>query len=325
MSVINAYKILLLQEDTGMTEMKEFYFPSADGRTNIRACRWTATREIKAIVQIVHGIAEHIERYTPFASFLAEQGIAVFGHDHLGHGKSVVSEEDRGYFAADDGWFKCVEDVNTLRGIAQKEYPGVPYFIFGHSMGSFLTRTYITKYADGIKGAVISGTGTNPEMILKLGRLVASMEMKKDPRIKSEMIRKMCFGSYNSHIENPKNENEWLSRDIAVSEAYCNDPLCGFLPAASLYRNMFEGISYIQNKENVNKVPKNLPMLFISGTEDPVGNYSKGVVAAFDGYKKAGVTDMTMWLYEGGRHEMLNETNKEKVWSDVGGWIEARI
>lgn len=308
-----------------MAEKREFTFPSSDGSAQLRACEWVGDGEVRAIVQLVHGIAEHIDRYDDFAAYLADSGIAVFGHDLAGHGKSVAAEDDLGYFAEKDGWFSCVEDVHALRKIAQKEYPGKPYFIFGHSMGSFLTRTYITKYAGGLSGVVISGTGTNPEIALKIGRAVASSEMKKDPRIKSEKIRKLCFGSYNKRVKDPQNENEWLSRDTEVSKKYCEDPLCGFLPGASMYRNMFEGISYIQKTKNIAKVPQNLPMLFVSGTMDPVGSYGAGVTKAVEAYRKAGCSDISIRMYADGRHEMLNELNRDEVMLDVKNWIDSKI
>ena len=306
-----------------MAGKTEFYFPSADGKTQIRAIEWSAD-EPKAVVQLIHGIAEHIERYDGFAAYLAENGITVVGCDILGHGKSVLSPDEIGYFAEKDGWFVNVEDAHSLRKLTESKYPSLPYFILGHSMGSFLLRTYITKYAKGLAGVVISGTGSNPEIVLKLGRLVASSSMKKDPRAKSEKIRKMCFGSYNKRIKDPKNENEWLSRDISVSEKYCADPLCGFLPSAGVYYEMFRGISYIQKKENIEKVPKNLPMLFISGAMDPVGGYMKGVIKAHDSYENAGMTDVLLKLYAG-RHEMLNEINKDDVYADVLAWINEKI
>ena len=307
-----------------MISTVDFTFPSADGKTDIRAREWPAENP-KAVVQLIHGIAEHIERYDAFARYLAENGITVVGCDILGHGRSVVSEDDIGYFADNDGWFVNVEDAHSLRKLTGDKYQNIPYFILGHSMGSFLLRTYITKYAEGLAGVIISGTGSNPELVLKLGRFVARSAMKKDPRVKSEQIRKMAFGSYNKLIENPKNENEWLSRDLAVSEKYCADPLCGFLPSAGVYYEMFRGISYIQKKENTAKVPASLPMLFISGEKDPVGAYTQGVIKAYDSYRKAGVTDMTMKLYEGGRHEMLNEINKDEVYADVLAWINEKL
>lgn len=303
----------------------EFYFLSSDGHTNLRAIEWKAD-DAKAVVELVHGIAEHIERYDGFASFLAENGITVVGFDLLGHGKSAAKEEDLGFFAEDDGWFKNVEDVHSLRRLTAEKYPDKPYFILGHSMGSFLVRTYITKYADGLAGAIISGTGANPEPVLALGRAVAKAVMKKGGiRVRSETIRKMCFGSYNKEIENPKNENEWLSRDLSVSEKYCADPLCGFLPCAEVYYEMFRGISYIQKKENIAKVPKKLPLFFFSGSMDPVGGYSDGVIKAYNSYNNAGLTDTKIKLYAGGRHEMLNETNKDEVYASVLKWIESKI
>lgn len=308
-----------------MIAEKEFFIPSCDGKTMLRAMEWVPNNP-RAVVQIVHGVAEHIERYACFARFLAGNGYYVAGCDILGHGKSVSSPDDIGYFAENDGWLVNVEDIHALRLAVQDKYQSLPYFILGHSMGSFLTRTYITKYADGLAGVLISGTGYNPEAVLTVGRLIAASVIKMNgKRAKSELIRRLCFGSYNNKIKNPPNENAWLSRDKAVSEAYNADPLCGFLPSVALYYEMFRGISYIQKNENIRKIPIDLPVLFFSGTADPVGAYSKGVIKVYESYKKAGVTDVSIKLYDGGRHEMLNETNKGEVYSDVLGWLDNKV
>lgn len=302
----------------------EFYFPSCDGRTGIRAVEWSVPAP-RAIVQLIHGIAEHIDRYEDFAAYLCSCGYTVVGHDILGHGKSVAEGDEIGLFAPDDGWFVNVDDADRLRRICVEKYPGVKHFMLGHSMGSFLLRTYLTKYADGLAGVVISGTGYNPQIVLSLGMFLANREIKKHgPGAKSESLRKLCFGTYNKRIENPKNENEWLSRDIAVSEKYCADPLCGFLPGAVTYREMMRGISYIQKSENIEKVPKNLPVFMISGEEDPVGDYGRGVLRVYNTYRDAGMCDITLKLYSGGRHEMLNETNRAEVFSDVRGWLDSK-
>jgi len=307
-----------------MAEKRDFRYPSVDGKTEIRVREWSGDGEVTAVVQLIHGIAEHIERYDDFAAYLAEHGIVVVGNDLPGHGESVTGKDELGYFAENDGWFSALEDVHTLHRLTAERYPNKPYFMLGHSMGSFFLRTYMTEYPDGLAGAVISGTGYTPAAALSLGSAIAAALMKKNPRVKSELLRKLCFGGYNKRVPHPQNANEWLSRDPDVSAEYTADERCGFLPSAGMYREMFRGIAYIQKKENIARVPQDLPLLFVSGTEDPVGNYTKGAIQSRDGYANAGCRDIEMKFYEGGRHEMLNEINKEQVWRDILAWMKEK-
>lgn len=306
-----------------MVKSSSFYFPSKDGKTRIRAREWYGDGEPKAVVELIHGIAEHIDRYDAFASFLAEQGYYVVGHDILGHGKSVAGEAEKGSFDVVGGWFTNVADLRFLFELTREKYPDLPYFMLGHSMGSFLLRSYVPSYGEELSGVILSGTGYVPNMALKLGQMMAGMEIKKNgDHAKSETLRKMAFGGYNKKIPNPESENAWLSRDPATYKAYDADPDCGFLPTALTYREMFRGIEFIQSPKSLIRWHKDLPVLLLSGSMDPVGSYGEGVRRVRADLGAAGVYNTKMKLYDGGRHEMLNEINKADVFDDILYWLE---
>lgn len=308
-----------------MVRMTESSFLSSDGKTSLYFREYVPEEEAVGIVQLVHGIAEHVARYDPFARFLAENGYIVVCHDQLGHGKSIAGEDSLGFFSETDGWDKAVKDIHALHEATAAKYPGKPYFIFGHSMGSFLTRTYLIKYHSGLDGAIISGTGQQGAALVAGGKLMSAIEMKKHgARYKSELLNNMAFGSYNKKLGAVRTACDWLSRDPAIVDAYIADPLCGFVPSAGLLHDMMGGIEFISRQKNVEKMKKDLPVMFMSGDCDPVGEEGKGVIKAYKAFLKAGMTDVTMKLYHGGRHEMLNETNKEEVYEDVLRWLNGK-
>lgn len=304
----------------------EFFFQSDCRGHTIRAIEWRPVGEIKSVVQIAHGVAEHIERYEAFAAFLCENGIAVFANDHLGHGKSVNDETELGWFGESNGWHVVVGDMKKLHDIIRGKHPGKPVFLLGHSMGSFLARTYITLHPDDFHGVILSGTGQQPALICRAGGFMAAQEIRKhDSKYRSPLLNKMAFGSYLSKIEKPATPNDWLSRDAELVARYTADPLCGYVATAGLMRDMMQGLLFIQKKENLSKMRKLLPVLFLSGAEDPVGAWSKGVEQAAASFKKVGMRDVKVKLYPGGRHEMLNETNKEEVYADILAWLNEKI
>lgn len=309
-----------------MPKFSDDTFLSCNGKTEIRVRRCTPDTEPRAVVQIAHGIAEHVERYDDFAAFLAEHGFVVVANDHLGHGKSFADEEDKGFFGEIGGWEIAVGDMRKLYERTSAEFPGLPYFLFGHSMGSFLTRTYLIKYRDGLAGAVISGTGQTPGLVVTGGKFMGKQEIKKHgARYKSRKLNDMAFGSYNKEFEPRRTVSDWLSRDTAVVDKYQADPLCGFIPSAGLFTDMMGGIAFNQKQQNVERMKKDLPVYFMSGDKDPVGANGKGVMKAYQSFLKAGMSDVTLKLYPGGRHEMLNETNKDEVYADVIAWLESKL
>ena len=299
----------------------DFYFDSVSGG-KIHGCRWTPDGEVKAIVQFVHGIAEYVERYDDFAEFLNTKGILVVAEDHMGHGKSISDVTPMGCFAG--GWFAAVDDSYRLMQDTMKEFPGVPYILFGHSMGSFMTRTVLAKYPNsGITAAVICGSAWMPGTVIGAGKAVATLVCKKNGANEpSQLLQNIMFGSYNKKIEHPRTPCDWLTRDQKIVDAYVADPLCGFVPSAGLVRSMMEGLQYIQNPRNLDAMDKNLPVFFIAGGDDPVGGYGAGVEQAAEQFRKHGMEHVDVKIYPLCCHEIHNEINKQEVYNDVASWIE---
>ena len=309
-----------------MPTFKDFYFNSSTGKNKIHARMCVPDAEPRAIVQIIHGIAEYIGRYDEFMSFLADNGIIAVGTDHLGHGKSIESEEQTGFFAYDNGWDYVVRDEEVLRLAMHENYPELPIIVFGHSMGSFMTRTLLIRYPDAFNAAIISGTGNQGAALVNgglfMGNLVTGL---RGAHHYSKFLNNLAFGSYNKIYENPKTEYDWLSRDEANVQKYIDDPLCGFIPSCSLFRDMMAGVKFITNKKNLTAMNKDMPVYFMSGDMDPVGECGKGVQKAYNNFLEAGMKDVSIKLYPGGRHEMLNEINKDEVYADILAWLDSKI
>ena len=299
---------------------KEFYYPSKDGITQIHAVEWIPEGEVKAVLQICHGMVEYIERYHEFAAFLAEHGIYVVGHDHLGHGKSVTGPEKLGFFFEQDGNACVIADIHKLRVQTTEKYPTVPYFMLGHSMGSFLLRQYLGIYSQGLSGAIIMGTGKQPSLVLAAGKLVCKMiAAVKGWDYRSKFVNSLAVGAYEK-----KMGSAWLSRNPENVEKYHADPLCGFIFTVNAYYHMFSGMAKMNQQEKAGKALKTLPIFFVAGKEDPVGNYGKGVEHVYRQYKAAGYQDVEMKLYEEDRHEILNEVDRKTVFGDILAWLENR-
>lgn len=299
----------------------DFYYDSC-GIGRIHACIWAPGGEPKAIIQIIHGIGEHAERYDHFAEYLTTQGYMVVAEDHMGHGKSIGEEGTLGYF--EGGWFNAVDDSVMLMNYMKEEFPGTPYILFGHSMGSFMARTILCKYPEKeLAGAIICGTGWQPAFALPaLIKVVEAICKKTGERNPSEKLDNMIFGGYNKKVEHQRTKRDWLTRDNAIVDAYNADPLCGFTASCGLLRDMMKGIHFIEQPENLAKMNKKLPVWFIAGGDDPVGNYGKGVKQAADAFRKVGMEKVGMKLYPLCRHEIHNEINRDEVYEDVAQWIE---
>ena len=283
-----------------MVRMSESTFLSSDGKTPIRYREYLPEGEAKAIVQIAHGIAEHIERYDHFARFLSKNGYIVVLNDHLGHGASLLSEEDMGYFSDERGWINVVEDMRALHDLT-------------------------CARQTGLDGVILSGTGHQPRLLIKGGLAVAAMEAKRrGSRYKSHLLYDMAFGSYNKGIVKLRTNCDWLSRDEAAVDAYVNDPRCGWVPSVGMLSDMFGGIDFITQSQNLKKMKKTLPVHFMSGDRDPVGEKGKGVIRAYQAFRKAGMKDVTLRFYPGGRHEMLNELNRDEVYDDILKWLNGK-
>ena len=309
-----------------MSVFEEFTFESSTGRNTIHALKCLPEGAPKAIVQIAHGIAEHIDRYRDFMAFLAENGYAAVGDDHLGHGKTIRDHSEQGFFAEKDGWDHVVADMDKLHDMMKEQYPDIPYVFFGHSMGSFLTRTYLIKHPDKYDAAVISGTGHQPRLMVLGGYAAECLFVKlQGARTVGTTLNDIAFGSYNKGYENPRTIYDWLSRDPAVADAYAADPLCGFIATNGLFRDMMGGIKFITDQQNIEMMNKEKPIYFMSGDADPVGENGKGVTRAYDAFCRAGLHDVTLRLYPGGRHEMLNELNKDVVYKDILNWLNEKL
>jgi alpha-beta hydrolase superfamily lysophospholipase len=301
-----------------------FTFKTSDG-VQIFTYRWMPDEAsaVKGVVQIAHGMAEHAARYERFADALTKAGYAVYANDHRGHGKTAGSQDNIGYFADENGWEKVVKDMHALTVIIKKENPNKPFFLFGHSMGSFLSRHYSMLYASELTGLILSGTGGDPGAIGKIGLFVAKMDaMFHGRKAKSEIMNKLSFGAFNSAFKPNRTDYDWLSRDNAEVDKYINDPLCGTVFTAGFFCDMLGGLDFINKKENIGKIPKNLPIYLFSGAKDPVGTNTKGVNQVYNSLKNAGIGDLTLKFYENGRHESLNEINRDEVFRDVIVWLD---
>lgn len=305
---------------------REFFYPSKDGHTQIHAIEWIPEGEVRGVLQIAHGMVEFIDRYDRFASFMASKGFYVTGNDHLGHGKSVTDENQLGYFAKHDGNLCVIGDMGQLREDTQKKYPDVPYFLLGHSMGSFLARQFIEMYGEGLSGAIIMGTGYQPMATLNMGiALTGILQKLRGDHFRSKLINNTALGSYNKAFEPARTKSDWLTKDKAIVDAYEANPLNQFMFTVNGYNNMFRGIRFAQRQENLDKIPKDLPILVISGEMDPVGDFGKGPKTVADTYRDTGIRDVTLKLFPDDRHEILNELDRESVDAYLLDWIEARI
>lgn len=309
-----------------MPSFQDIFFPSSTGKNTIHARKCLPDGKPRAIIQIVHGIAEHINRYDDFMLFLANNGFAVAGDDHLGHGQSVTSPEELGFFDDENGWDRVVADVGTLREMMHGEFPDVPYIFFGHSMGSFLTRTFIIQNPDKYDAAIISGTGHQAKALVYSGLALGNAVVKlHGARADGKTLNDIAFGTYNRKVDFPMTDFDWLSRDYENVKKYIADPMCGFVCKASLYRDMLSGVKFVTDQRNIDKMSKEQPIYFMSGDNDPVGDYGKGVDRAYKAFCKAGLHDVMIRLYPGGRHEMLNETNKDQVYQDILNWLNEKL
>lgn len=300
--------------------METFFFPSATGKCEIAAYKWLPEGEPSAVIQIVHGMAEHAKRYDDLANYFTGLGYAVYADDHAGHGASVNGEGKKGFFAEEDGWTKVVADVMTLHETAKKEFPGKKQILYGHSMGSFLARTCASRFPEEFDAFVFSGTaGKNP--VLAVAKAIANLHVKKlGPDVPDEKLNKLAFGAYAKKIKNARTPFDWLSKDEAVVDKYAADEDCGFTFTASAFGDLFDGLKEIEGKKWAGKL-RNVPICLLAGKQDPVGNYGKGVVEVLNDLIKTGHTKVVLQLYEDGRHEMHNEVNKDEVYRGLAAFL----
>ena len=304
----------------------EFSFPSADGRTAIHAVEWRPEGDVRAVLVLSHGVSEYILRYAPLAEYLTARGIAVAGHDHLGHGRSVAPGAARLYFGPKGSWNWVVDDLYTRRNLAGRQFPGVPCFLLGHSMGSFLARTYLIRCPGTVDGALLLGTGQMSPALIAAGRLVAAREARKVGEDRpSPLVMDLAFGAYNKRFAPNRTAFDWLSVSRENVDRYVQDPWCGENPSIGLFREMLGGMAFIADPRNLRRMNANTPILFLSGSMDMVGDCGKGVQRAFRSFQRAGMRDVSMKLYPGLRHEILQETCREAVYRDILHFLEAKL
>lgn len=309
-----------------MALKREFYFKSSDGINRVHTVEWSPEDGIvKAVLQIVHGMAEHIGRYDAFARFMADKGYLVVGDDHLGHGKTAASDTEFGYMG-EDGAHLLVKDEHRLQKHVKEQYPVVPYIILGHSMGSYITRRFISIYGHDVDACLILGTGFQSSLETGAGLTLAGIIGRaKGEHHRSDFLTELGFGKYCSRIENPRTESDWMCRDDKVVDEFKSDPLCDFIFTVNGYKALFTLVREDCDDRTAAKVPKELPIYILSGSEDPVGQYGEGVMKTYEQYKQAGIKDLQVKIYPQMRHEILNEYGKEEVFEDILRWTEERI
>lgn len=294
------------------------------GRT-LHAFRCVPEGEVRAILQLSHGMVEFIDRYKPLAESLAQRGILVTGNDHLGHGGSIRTKADYGYFAEPDGNRAVLEDLHSVTKLTKQLYPGVPYFLLGHSMGSFYARQYLCEWGEELDGAIIMGTGFQPKALVAFARAVCRvLAVFFGWQHRSKLVAKLSFLGYNKGLEG-RTTHDWLNRDHAEVDKYLADERCTFTFTLNAYYSMFSGILRLYDPAFLHRMPKNLPVLFLAGDADPVGEQSAGVIRAVESMKNAGMRNVRVKFYPGARHELLVETNKLEVFADIGDFVEQQL
>lgn len=302
-------------------------FESRHGGT-IHYHRWSPDdgTPVRRIIQIAHGMAEHAGRYRHFADFLTRRGFVVYANDHRGHGLSVLPGEPRGFFAEQEGWQKVVDDARDLTGIAKRDHPGLPFFLFGHSMGSFVARSYAIRSGGELDGLVLSGTAGLPIRWEKWAVLaiVKFCTLVWGIRTPCTFLHKKSLRDYNRPFRVPGSDSHyhWLSRDPAVAHAFDADPLCGAIFPAAFFRDLVDGILFMSDPAGVARMPKDMQVFFISGDRDPVGRNGAGVREAHRLFLDAGMNNVTLKLYPEARHEPLNELNRDEVYADILNWLD---
>lgn len=305
--------------------MESCYTTASDG-LSIYTRAWRPEGEAKGVIVIAHGMSEHGERYARPAQRFAASGYAVFAHDHRGHGRTSPSAEALGHLADEDGWTKTVADIGTITDRARREFPDVPLVLIGHSMGSLLSRGYTVGASDRLDALVLTGTAGDPGLLGRAGLAIASTEARlRGRRARSHLMNKLTFGSFNSAFKPARTEFDWLTRDEAQVDAYIADPYCGVIPSAQFFVDLIGGTRLVNDDDVLRQIRPDLPVLLASGDADPVGGNGKDVAAVADQLRRVGLTDVTLTLYPGARHEVFNETNADEVIDNIIAWLDDRL
>jgi alpha-beta hydrolase superfamily lysophospholipase len=308
-----------------MSQASTFTLPTADGVDLFVYC-WLPVGQPKAVAQIAHGLAEHAGRYARLAEALTSAGYAAYANDHRGHGRSVKSAEDLGFFAERDGWQKCVDDLWRLNRHIAASHPALPIVLLGHSMGSTLAEQFMGDHGDALAGVVLSGANGKPAFMAKLGRAIVRAERARlGPRGKSRLVQSLTFDAFNKNFASARTPFDWLSRDPAEVDKYVADPLCGFPATVQLWLDLLAGWTAVSRPAHRDRVPKNLPLYLIAGGCDPVSGNTRQLEPWMTDYRAAGLVNLAHKFYPDTRHELFHETNRDEVTADLVGWLDQVI
>lgn len=309
-----------------MANKTEFTFPSKDGVTTIYGYIWKGDGEPKAILQIVHGMIEHLGRYDAWAEFLVEQGYIVVGNDHLGHGKSIQSENHWGYFCEGDAVDVLVEDAHTTRELISKDYPDIPYFILGHSMGSFVTRVYLSRHGEGLAGAIVMGTADMSNSLISGGKFMTKVvKAFHNGFYRSKFLNDLVINGNDKKFTNDTYSKSWLTKNKEIVDIKAKDPAANYLFTTNGILGLMDIIATINKPETFKATPVDLPMLLVSGADDLLGDRGEGIKRVYKKYQAAGIKDLTWQLFATDRHEILNELDKDKVYNDLLAWLNVHL
>lgn len=310
---------------------KSFFQTMKDG-TEISVNRWVPDSEPKAIIVISHGMAEHSMRYDKTASLFVEDGFLVSAHDHRGHGKTALKQKEKGqvglgYLSDKKGFEKVRDDILEIINQLKTEFPDKKIILLGHSFGSMIGQAFIEKYSEQIDLCILSGTtGPQKKISVRLGHFLTTiLYLFGQKKHTSNLLTKMTFGNYNNKIKDKHTEFDWITKDDSIVDMYISDAWCGFTMTTEFYRELFRLLIYIHKGKNIKSIYTKLPIFLIAGKDDPVGNYGKSVETLYKIYKKNGINDVEIKLYENDRHELFNETDSNLIVNDVSQWINKRL
>ena len=306
-------------------QQASFTLTAADG-VALFVHGWHPATPPRAIVQIVHGLAEHGARYARLAAALTDAGYAVYAGDLRGHGRSARTAEDLGFFADSDGWGKCLDDLYRLNRRIAADHPGAPIILLGHSMGSFLTQHFIGLHGDAVAGVVLSGSSGKPSALAAAGRLIGRLErLRLGRRGRSTLMQRLSFDAFNKPFAPSRTPFDWLSRDAAEVDKYIADRLCGFPASIQLWIDVLDALGEISSERHLARIPRRLPIYVISGSRDPVGGNTRSVAQLLAAYRRAGLDRVVHRFYADARHELFNETNRDEVTRDLIAWLDGRV
>lgn len=307
-------------------EYYDLTFPSSDGKSTVFAEVYLPkdNKSPRGIIQLSHGMIDYVTRYGELAEFLCGRGFIFAGNHHLGHGKTASCDEDFGYFAERDGIEYLIGDLHKMNGYLKKTYPGIPVYMLGHSMGSFLARIYAERYPESISGVALQGTA-GPHLFTWLGKLLVRAKMKtRGDRYRSKTVDRLAFRHYNMRFPKHEGRNAWITRNVKLLDKKCEDKYSSFIFTLSGYHDLFHMLDMCNCREHYKSYPKNMPTYIASGGMDPVGEFGRGPGYVFRRLKKEGCREVEIKIYEGARHELFNETNREEVFCDLAKWLDER-